>query len=130
MSNHSLALEGGAGGNETVQPLDDKWPARLREILDCLEDDLQRDHSPEQARALARRCLMTVADNFGGHPAYLPRGDLLRAAWRNESLYARFDGTNYYQLADEARLSESQVRKIIEILRKLDFAKRQKALPL
>ena len=49
----------------------------------------------------------------GGQSVYLPKLDSLEREGRNREIRARFDGGNYRALAAQFRLSERQVRKIL-----------------
>ena len=49
----------------------------------------------------------------GGQSVYLPKLDSLEREGRDREIRARFTGGNYRALASQFRLSERQVRKII-----------------
>ena len=50
---------------------------------------------------------------LGGENLYLPKIESIEKAGRDREIRARFDGGNYKQLARLFRLSERQIRKII-----------------
>ncbi len=108
--------------------LSHKWPARLIEIVDHLAHDLQRDHAPAAARALAERAVLALAKVAGGHPIYLPMGRRLEIALRDQQIWETFNGTNYDALATAHGLCEQQVRKIIEFQKAIAVSKRQRTL--
>jgi len=49
----------------------------------------------------------------GGQTLYLPKLDSLEREGRDREIRARFNGGNYRALASQFRLSERQIRKII-----------------
>lgn len=49
----------------------------------------------------------------GGQSLYLPKLDSLEREGRDREIRARFNGGNYRALASQFRLSERQIRKII-----------------
>jgi len=79
----------------TIRPED--VPQEYRDILDTLGMDAFLE--------LIRLC--------GGQTLYLPKLDSLEREGRDREIRARFNGGNYRALACQFRLSERQVRKII-----------------
>ena len=73
-----------------------RWPARLAEITDFLEDEMARA-LPDLARAEARRvaCRQTVRfiAEFAGTRPYIPKADLLQRAYRDLKIWSEHDGT-------------------------------------
>ena len=49
----------------------------------------------------------------GGQTLYIPKRESLERCARDRDIRARFDGSNYRALATQFRLSERQIRKII-----------------
>lgn len=49
----------------------------------------------------------------GGQSLYIPKTESLEREARDRDIRARFDGGNYRQLGAQFRLSERQIRKII-----------------
>ena len=49
----------------------------------------------------------------GGQSLYIPKRESLERDARDRDIRARFDGSNYRTLAIQFRLSERQIRKII-----------------
>ena len=49
----------------------------------------------------------------GGQSLYIPKRESLERSARDRDIRARFDGGNYRALAVQFRLSERQIRKII-----------------
>jgi len=61
-----------------------------------------------------------LCKRFGGHVVYIGEYDKIQNDQRNKEIISKFDGGNYYRLADEYGLSERSVRYIIdEYARKL-----------
>jgi len=79
----------------TIRPGD--IPEEYRDILEALGMDAFLE--------LIRLC--------GGQTLYLPKLDSLEREGRDREIRARFNGGNYRALACQFRLSERQVRKII-----------------
>ena len=53
----------------------------------------------------------------GGQTLYIPKRESLERGARDRDIRARFDGGNYRALAAQFRLSERQIRKIINGVR-------------
>ena len=79
----------------TILPED--IPEEYQDILDAL--------GMEAFLQLIRLC--------GGQSLYLPKLDSLEREGRDREIRARFTGGNYRSLASQFRLSERQIRKII-----------------
>ena len=56
---------------------------------------------------------LRLATLCGGQSLYIPKLDSLEREGRDREIRARFDGGNYRALAAQFRLSERQIRKII-----------------
>lgn len=107
-----------------------KWPARLIEILDHLEHELNSVVPADKARSVAKLAVLAIASVAGGRPIYLPAASHLKLALRDEHLWEGFKGNNYDALARASGLTESQVRRIVNTQQKLQVAKRQRSLGL
>lgn len=72
---------------------------------------------PEEYRDIAEAIGMEAFDNLtllcGGQSLYIPKRESLERGARDREIKARFDGGNYRALAAQFRLSERQIRKII-----------------
>ena len=79
----------------TIRPED--IPAEYQDILDVLGMDY----------------FLRLIHLCGGQSLYLPKLDSLEKEGRDREIRARFNGGNYRALASQFRLSERQVRKII-----------------
>lgn len=60
---------------------------------------------------------LTLADLCGGQNLYIPKPESLARDGRDREIRARFDGGNYRALAAQYRLSERQIRKIVNRVR-------------
>ena len=105
---------------------DDKWPIRLAEIVDGLVVLFARMGRDEQAAINeAQTVAKWLANNQGGRPLYLPRGDSLDLALRNRAIYIRHRGNMGEQLADEYGLTLRQIQAIVAEQHALQVRKRQ-----
>ena len=62
---------------------------------------------------LGLEAFLRLAALCGGQSLYIPKLDSLERDGRDREIRARFDGGNYRTLAAQFRLSERQIRKII-----------------
>ena len=72
---------------------------------------------PEEYRDIAEAIGMEAFTQLtllcGGQSLYIPKRESLERNARDQDIRARFDGGNYRALAAQYRLSERQIRKII-----------------
>ncbi len=78
---------------------------------------IRREDIPEDYRdivdALGMDVFLALTDLCGGQCLYIPKPESLRRDGRDREIRARFNGGNYRALASQFRLSERQIRKII-----------------
>ena len=67
---------------------------------------------PEEYRDIAE-AFTQLTLLCGGQSLYIPKRESLERGARDRDIRARFDGGNYRALAVQFRLSERQIRKII-----------------
>lgn len=79
----------------TIRP--DDIPDEYRDLVDALGMDV----------------FLALTDLCGGQSLYIPKPESLRRDGRDREIRARFNGGNYRALAAQFRLSERQIRKII-----------------
>ena len=79
----------------TIRP--DDIPGEYRDLVDALGMDV----------------FLALTDLCGGQSLYIPKPESLRRDGRDREIRARFNGGNYRALATQFRLSERQIRKII-----------------
>ena len=72
---------------------------------------------PEEYRDIAEdlglKVFLRLAALCGGQDLYVPKLESLERSGRDREIRARFNGGNYRALAAQFRLSERQIRKII-----------------
>lgn len=73
---------------------------------------------PQECRDIATSIgmenFLRLASLRGGQELYIPKRESLEREARDRDIRARFDGGNYRALAEEFRLSERQIRKILK----------------
>ena len=69
------------------------------------------------AEELGLKVFVRLAALCGGQDLYIPKLESLERSGRDREIRARFDGGNYRALAVQFRLSERQIRKIINGVR-------------
>ena len=65
------------------------------------------------AEALGMSAFLRLTALCGGQSLYIPKIESLEREGRDREIRARFDGGNYRALGAQYRLSERQIRKII-----------------
>ena len=65
------------------------------------------------AEALGMSGFIRLATLCGGQSLYIPKIESIEREGRDREIRARFDGGNYRALGAQFRLSERQIRKII-----------------
>ena len=102
--------------------LDDTYPARLREVAECLfmrlldEPELQHCDRSKLAR-LAISQTEFLSQELGGITFYMVKGTSYKASQRDKAVWERFNGRNYEDLAQEFQISVMRVRQIVEKMR-------------
>lgn len=90
------------------------WPKQMAELADVLLAlFLKRKCSTEESISAARAVVLELAFYFGGRPLYIPRGDRLRIAQRNAEIWARFNGGNVVELAEEFQVTSIHLYSIL-----------------
>ena len=69
------------------------------------------------AEAIGLEAFIQLTLLCGGQSLYIPKRESLERNARDRDIRARFDGGNYRALACQFRLSERQIRKIINGVR-------------
>lgn len=82
-----------------------------------------------QTRAAAQATAFEIAEKIrttvGGTNTYIPRGMDFELSQRDDKIYQKFNGRNYFELAQEYMLTEVRVRDIVKIGLRRDQARRQ-----
>ena len=90
------------------------WPATLAEMTDIATAELERDGvMAELAHRYARRAVLAIAFLFGGRAIYLPTGEKLRRAIRDNEIYTRANASNLAELAAEYGITVTSVYAVI-----------------
>lgn len=104
-------------------------PDVLREMAEFLFMELAESSvpaaqqlSPDDRATLAWCQTMRLSDEFGG--TYVPKGVVFRLTPRNRQMCAEFRG-DYRVLARKYKMSEQQVRNIVDRWQRLQFLARQ-----
>lgn len=78
---------------------------------------IRMEDIPEEYRDIAEDLglpvFLRLAALCGGQDLYIPKLESLERSGRDREIRARFNGGNYRSLAAQFRLSERQIRKII-----------------
>lgn len=122
-----------------LQPLHDlldaNYPARLREVAECLYmqliDDKELQHYERSKLAqLAINQTEYLSQELGGVTFYMVKGTSHKYSQRDKAVWERFNGQNYEDLAREFQISVMRVRQIVEKMRAEFIAQNQRSLEL
>lgn len=75
-------------------------------------DDIPEDYR-DLVELLGLDAFMDLCFLCGGQDLYIPKRESVERSARNRDIRARFNGGNYHTLAVQFRLSERQIRKIV-----------------
>lgn len=113
--------------------LRDKWPQLLADIVDLFSAELQRQgYGEDEARLSGSKLVGSLAHYYGGRAVYLPTGDTLKAALRDNVLFDEWSsskGTIEF-LAKKYSLTHSTVYAILRQQMKLHRKRHQIDLPI
>ena len=106
------------------------WPEALAEIVDVLTDEAIRKHALDKEKANVIACNMAaaLAKHFGGRQFYLPKGDKLANAIRDNKIWSAFNGNNVDDLVKQHGLTRMRIYAILKEQRHYHTNKNQ--LPL
>jgi len=91
-----------------------RWPALLSEMLDVIHYALVRDGlSDEAAGRQSRVALLALARHFGGSTFYLPAGDSLSRALRDDEIFSQ---CGRMSAADLAKLHKITLQRVYQIV--------------
>ncbi|MDC9620119.1 Mor transcription activator family protein [Xenorhabdus sp. XENO-7] len=96
--------------------LQTRWPQLLADMVDLFSSELQRQGYDEQAARLsARKLVGSLAHYYGGRAVYLPTGETLKAALRDNQLFSEWSRSrgNMDLLARKYSLTNSTVYAIL-----------------
>ena len=91
------------------------WHGTLADLCDCLTATFERMRpAPSEPRRLAEVVVLSISEYVGGRAVYLPRGDKLKIALRNDLIYRDYKkGIGIRDLVGMYRLTEQSIYKII-----------------
>lgn len=110
-----------------------RWPKAMAEFIDVLAASALRSKlvaNEAEAQKYARWCVLTLGKHFGGRQVYLPKGDHLDKALRDNQIWHEFNGKNHEALAEKYRLTVVGIYRIIATQRQLHINRIQPKLPL
>jgi len=81
-------------------------------VTDIRFEDIPLEYR-DIAETIGMEAFLCLIHLCGGQNLYLPKMETLEREGRDRDIRARFNGGNYRALAAQYRLSERQVRKII-----------------
>lgn len=83
-----------------------------------------------QAQVIAFESVEGIRSELGGAYLYVNKGITYELSARDLEIWEKFNGRNYFELSQEYKLSEMQIRNIINAIRAREVAKRQGSLDL
>lgn len=106
------------------------WPETLVQMMDVACAALGRAGlESERAEHLARLITLAQANYIGGRSLYLPRGEALQRALRDDAIYRAARRGNTRALAAQHGLTDRAIQKIIRTQTLLRRARMQPELP-
>jgi Mor family transcriptional regulator len=111
---------------DTVFRFPDGYPDVLEAMAQAAAQVLLgKGQAKEDAQATAYEITERIRTTVGGTNTYIPRGQDFELGKRDEEIYRKFNGRNYFELAQEFQLTEVRVRDIVKVGLKRDQARRQ-----
>ena len=99
-------------GNEHLPK--DRWPQTLADMVDVLVAVSKRQGMDEgTAFTGARQAVAAIAHYLGGRPIYLPKGDEIKRALRDEEIYRVANRDNIDAIAQQYGFSRRAIEKIV-----------------
>ncbi|WP_036769210.1 Mor transcription activator family protein [Photorhabdus australis] len=92
-----------------------RWPQLLADIIDLFSTELQRQGYIKDTRLSASKLAGVLAHYYGGRAVYLPTGDTLKIALRDNQLFNEWSCSRgeVVQLAKKYHLTHSTVYAIL-----------------
>lgn len=102
------------------------WQGTLKEMLDvAAAAHIREGYSKEEAYRLAAQATIAWAFYMGGRMFYLPTGDAIRRAARDEVIAQTFNGRNGQELSRLYRITIQRIYQIVDCQRELHFRRSQ-----
>ena len=118
MSNQHIA--------DTVFAFPDGYPDVLEAMAQAAAQVLLgKGQTREFAQTTALEITERIRTTVGGTNTYIPRGQDYELSQRDDEIYKKFNGRNYFELAQQYMLTEVRVRDIVKVGLKRDQARRQ-----
>lgn len=110
--------------------MESQWPQHLTDFVTVVASGLERHSSMEAAKAqqMARVAVSALAMWRGGRIFYLPTGEKLQAALRDQAMWMEYNGKNITELAQKYKMIEPSVYRILARQRQLHTRKLQPSL--
>lgn len=110
-----------------------EFPANYPDVLEhmgqCIGRTLLKHGVKKpQAQAWAFESMESIRAEVGGAMLYVNKGISYELSARDLEIWERFNGRNYFELSQQYKLSEMQIRNIINAVRRSELAKRQGSL--
>lgn len=102
------------------------WPSLAVGILDHLEGLFKRKKI-EDPRKLAELALLELSLYGGGRDFYVPQGEKIKKAIRDNQIYTRRPHTKVKELAEEFRMTERAIWRVVKQQHEL---RRKNRLPI
>lgn len=98
--------------NIPAPELESRWPRSVVDLIDVLENELKRQNV-SNPRELARKQAVALSCFLGGRQFYIPCGDTILTALRDDLLYCQFNGRNMEELRRQYRLSSRRSTRLL-----------------
>lgn len=114
---------------DTVFAFPDGYPDVLEAMAQAAAQVLLgKGQTREFAQTTAFEITERIRTTVGGTNTYIPRGQDYELSQRDEEIYKKFNGRNYFELAQQFMLTEVRVRDIVKVGVRRDQARRQYTL--
>jgi Mor family transcriptional regulator len=93
---------------------EDRWPQTLADMVDVLMAIAKRQGKDEQtAFRECRQSVVALSHYLGGRPIYLPKGDAINRALRDEEIFREANRNNIDLIAERHGFSRRAIEKIV-----------------
>ncbi|WP_018652004.1 Mor transcription activator family protein [Actinobacillus capsulatus] len=94
------------------------WGSVLADLVSVIKTELRRQGKSFDDKTI-EKIVLVMSHYLGGQAIYLPRGDRLKEALRDYTIFDQFNGKNMPELSKRFNLSEPHIYAIIRKQRKL-----------
>lgn len=107
----------------------ENYPDVLEQMGQCIGRTLVKHGIKKpKAQEIAFESIEGIRSEVGGAYLYVNKGITYELSARDMEIWQKFNGRNYFELSQEYKLSEMQIRNIINTVRARELAKRQGSL--